>query len=231
MRTRHPRSGNIGEVARPGEVSNKRNTPRINARKSGEKLIFEATERLLREVPVRDLSVEQILEESGVSRRTFYVYFASKYGVIMRLAEAVVRDISETLEPLLARPAGEHGPDALRRAVDAGCAVWAGHADVLRAVVEHWQEVDDLREAWLGALGQVAAAMSAEIDRERAAGAAQPGPDSLALAWSLIWASANVLHFGLLGQVSGLPKSPRQLVDPICAMWMGAIYGAPVSSA
>ena len=45
---------------------------------------MSATERLLADVPLHQLSVEQILAEAGVSRRTFYVYFGSKFAVVTK---------------------------------------------------------------------------------------------------------------------------------------------------
>ena len=44
--------------------------------------IFEATESLLADVPLHDLSVAQIIERAGVSRATFYFYCSSKFAVV-----------------------------------------------------------------------------------------------------------------------------------------------------
>ncbi|WP_264990711.1 helix-turn-helix domain-containing protein, partial [Mycobacterium kiyosense] len=42
--------------------------------------IFAATARLLAQQSFNDISVAQILTEAGVSRATFYFYFASKFS-------------------------------------------------------------------------------------------------------------------------------------------------------
>jgi TetR/AcrR family transcriptional regulator, ethionamide resistance regulator len=210
---------------RPGQL-------RSSTTKAGtaETRLLEGTERLLARVPLRDLSVEDILAESSVSRRTFYVHFASKYGVIVRLADDALGSIFENLGPLLERGEDEHGPDALRRVIGAGTAIWAEHRDLLRAVYEHWQEVEDLREVWLGTFKRMADALALEIERERTAGFAPPGPDAQTLAASLLWATAGVLHTAWLGDVDELSGRPAEVTDAVTTMWVGAVYGVTPAS-
>ena len=109
-----------------------------------EQKIFAATERLLAKETARDLSVAQILEEAKISRGTFYHYFSSKWEVIIALATSVMEDIHGWIE-LFSRGGDEPRDEALRKSIEEGARVWAEHRPVVRAIVEHWREVPELR--------------------------------------------------------------------------------------
>ena len=67
-------------------ATRRRDRPRVHGGNSDtEQAIFAATEELLEQVPLQDLSVAQIIERAGVSRATFYFYFSSKYAVVTGL--------------------------------------------------------------------------------------------------------------------------------------------------
>jgi AcrR family transcriptional regulator len=191
--------------------------------------IMAATERLLEKVPVHQLSVEQILKEAGVSRRTFYVYFGSKFAVITRLADRVMGEIFDVIQPFLITVEGESRREALRRSLEAGWGVWIEHRLVLRAVNEHWHEVPELREAWLGVFERFSEAMGAEIEREREAGLALPGPDARQLASALLWSTAQSTYIAGLGVDRALTDE-RAIFETIVTIWERAIYGEPDAS-
>lgn len=189
-----------------------------------ERAILDATERLLATVPAHELSVEQILTEAGISRRTFYVYFASKYAVVTRLLETVMDEMYAVVQPFVARAEDEPRKEALRRSLRAGWDVWAAHAVVLRAMHEHSHEVPELRAMWMDIIDRFAQAFSREIDRERAEGLAPPGPDSERLASILLWSSAQCAYVAGLG-IDERIADMESLVEPMLAVWMRALYG------
>ncbi len=191
---------------------------------------MSATERLLADVPLHQLSVEQILTEANVSRRTFYVYFGSKFAVLTRLAERVMDEVFNVIQPFLTTEEGESRRETLRRSLDAGWDVWVEHRLVLRAVNEHWHEVPELREVWLGVFERFSEAMGAEIERERAAGLARPGPDARQLASALLWSTAQCTYVAGLGADPALPDE-RAIFDTIVSIWERAIYGASAGEA
>lgn len=189
-----------------------------------ERAILDATERRLATVPAHDLSVEQILAEAGISRRTFYVYFGSKYAVITRLLQTVMDEMYAVIQPFVARAADKPRKEALRDSLRAGWDVWAEHAVVLRAMHEHSHEVPELRAMWMDIIDRFAQAFSGEIDRERAEGLAPPGADSAKLASILLWSSAQCAYVAGLGIDERLPDL-EALFEPMLAVWMRALYG------
>ena len=67
--------------------------------------------------------------------------------------------------------------------------------------------------------------LAAAIDRDRAAGLAVKGPSSHQLAAMLLWSSDRCLYVASLGIDDDLPGE-RETVEPLMAIWMGAVYGA-----
>ncbi len=86
--------------------------------------IVVAAEQLLRERAYRDLSVEQVMAQAGLSRTIFYRHFDSMAGVV----HALLANIEAELFPMLE---SEEMEDILR----AGVEVYVRHGPFLLAVV------------------------------------------------------------------------------------------------
>lgn len=189
---------------------------------ASEQQIFAATERLLRKVAARDLSVAQILKEAKVSRGTFYHYFSSKWEVIIALATGVMEDIHDWIK-LFSSGGDEPRDQALRKSIEEGARVWAEHRPVVRAVFEHWREVPELRKMWLDVMERYINEIAEEIDRDRKAGLAPPGPDSRVLAGALMWSTANTLYMAGLDEAKSLPNE-EAVLESLVRLWRGAIF-------
>jgi AcrR family transcriptional regulator len=206
------------------EVPATSSRPREHDRSSAsEQEIFAATERLLARVSARDLSVAEIIEEANVSRGTFYHYFSSKWDVINELAARVMEDIYAWIELFVVVDDEVPRQQALRRSIEEGCAIWGEHRAALRVIVEHWREIPQLRTMWLTALDRIRDGIAAEIDRERAAGLAPPGPDSRQLVATLLWATANCLYVAGLDDIKDLPNE-TEISESIVALWLRTLY-------
>jgi AcrR family transcriptional regulator len=188
--------------------------------------IFEATERLLADVPLHELSVAQIINAAEISRATFYFYFSSKYAVVTGLLANVMDDIYESVSPFVNRSEDVDPRDALAQSLEASAAIWRAHRASLRAVVEHWHAVPELKTLWLGVVTRFSEAVAVEIDRQRAAGLAPEGPDSRKLGSALIWGTERCLYVAGLGVDEQLPDEVASL-DAVLPLWIGTIYGSP----
>lgn len=186
--------------------------------------MFAATEQLLAEVPLHDLSVADIIGAAGISRATFYFYFSSKYAVVSGLLARVMGEMYEVVQPFMQRPAEVEPQAALRDSLSAAITLWASHRPALRAIHEHWNATDELRTLWTSVVDQFTVAVAAELDRERKAGLAPPGPDSKALAASLLWGTERCLYVSGLGVDAHLPAETGML-ELLMTIWMGAMYG------
>jgi AcrR family transcriptional regulator len=198
--------------------------PRAHDRSSAaEQDIFAATERLLLTVSARDLSVAQIIREAGVARGTFYHYFSSKWDVITDLVAGVMAGIYGYIEAFMVPGEELSRREALRHSIEQGCAVWEQHRAVLRAILEHWREVPQLREMWLAVLQRIRDGVAAELDKARDLGLAPPGPDSRQLVTALLWGTANCLFAAGLDEIDELP-SEKDISGVLEAMWLRTLY-------
>ncbi len=89
--------------------------------------LLEATEALLAERSVREVSVVEIARRAGTSPATFYQYFADVEEATLELARAAAEEVPAILEPLAADWRAAGGLDAARTLVDAFVRHWDRH--------------------------------------------------------------------------------------------------------
>ena len=186
--------------------------------------IFQAAERLLAEVPLHEVSVAQIIAAAGISRATFYFYFSSKFAVLSGLLARVMDEIFDVVQPFVQRDADVAPDRALTDSLEAAIALWQNHRPALRAIHEHWNTTPELQSLWISVVERFTEAVAAEIDRERDAGLAPPGPDSRQVAAALLWGTERCLYVAGLGVDPNLPSEIETLA-PLTAMWVGTLYG------
>jgi AcrR family transcriptional regulator len=189
-----------------------------------ETTIFDATERLLAQIPLHDISVADIIKEAQISRATFYFYFSSKFAVVSGLLARVMDDIYEVVQPFVGGTAEESAEETLRRSLGASVDVWFAHGPALRAAHEHWHAVPELREQWLAVVERFTDAVAGQIDRERKAGLAPKGPNSRRLAATLLWATDRCLYIASSGADPSL-SGAAPVIDVLISLWLGGIYG------
>jgi TetR/AcrR family transcriptional regulator, ethionamide resistance regulator len=186
--------------------------------------IFAAAERLLAKEPLHDLSVAQIITEAGISRATFYFYFSSKFAVVVGLLAQVMDEIFEVVQPFVNRSDEVAPAIALQESLAAAVALWARHRPALRAIHEHWNTTDELRELWVGVVNRFTDALAGEIERERKAGLARSVADSRAIAATLLWGTERLLYVAGLG-VDPNFSDESETLEPLMAVWTGTLYG------
>jgi TetR/AcrR family transcriptional regulator, ethionamide resistance regulator len=111
-----------------------------------EREILDAAEQLLRERPLSEITVGELMAPTRLGRSSFYLYFDDLYDLVARLLAR--------LEPALREPAerwieGSEGPpeEDIRRAIGGVVSVWVTHGPVLSAIAEaslHDREVASL---------------------------------------------------------------------------------------
>jgi AcrR family transcriptional regulator len=197
--------------------------PAENGSSDAEGAILRATEQLLEEVPLHDLSVAQIIEAAGVSRATFYFYFASKFAVVAALVKQAIDQIRHVRQRLPATSAANREA-AMRARIRDSLEVWDQHRAVLRATVENWQAFPELEALWLEMIGGLSEAVATEIEEERAASRAPAGADAQALGAALAWTTERCLY--VVGLDIDRTISDREpMLEALVQIWMHAIYG------
>jgi TetR/AcrR family transcriptional regulator, ethionamide resistance regulator len=159
---------------------------RVRYRKQREdtrRQILDAAAGFLREQPFRELSVDALMSEVGLTRTAFYRHFDDTTELLLRLLEELVSRLYPVAERWRA-VAGANYPDAAREALGGVVDVFVSDGPLLRAIAEAASLDDRIetasREIMEGFIGLTAAT----LDRLVAEGRIDV-PDTLALARAL----------------------------------------------
>jgi AcrR family transcriptional regulator len=138
--------------------------------------IAAATERLLAERPYRELSVDAVMSEAGLSRTVFYRHYDGLPEVILELFEAVAAELAAELE------SGELG-----EIIEAAAGAFAAHGPLMRAVDQAASHDAVIEHATRTVSDAFTARMAAQLQEAMNEGRVRPGdPYELARALNLM---------------------------------------------
>ena len=188
-----------------------------------EQAILDTAEKLLSERSLRRITVEDLARGAGISRPTFYFYFASKEAVLLALVDRVVAEMRLKTDPLLERladdPAGGW-EEAIRGVWEA----WRAHRALMSAASEAGSASPEVREVWERVMGDFVELCARAIERERERGAAPASDVSpRELATALNWMNERMLYVTFSGVRPAVGE--EKLVPVLVGTWMSAIYG------
>jgi AcrR family transcriptional regulator len=194
----------------------RRRTPEV-----AEREIIAAAEELLRERPFRELTVDEVMRRTELSRPSFYVYFRDRHHLVLR----VVEHLGTELWTMSDRWFAGTGPGHLRvrDAIEGVVAVFERHGAVLHALADAATVDPDVELAY-GALVQgFTDATARHIEAEIDAGNILP-LDARETAKALILMEERYL-ISSLGRTP--TAAPETVVDTLAAIWTRTLYGAP----
>ena len=181
--------------------------------------IVEAAQALLRERPYREVTVDEVMRRTGLSRPSFYVYFHDRHELLRRVVESLQVDLLTVSNRWFAGDGD--GAAQLREAVSGVVAVYAQHGPVMRALADAAVD-DETAEAAYGALIQtVIDATARHIEEEIAAGRIK-GLDAVETAKALTWMMERYLNQSL-GRRPAAP--PEAIADALGTICVRVLYG------
>lgn len=194
-------------------------------RRSVRSRILETTTDLLDERPWADVSIDDVMTASGLSRTSFYRHFDDRQDLIFTL----LADVGEHTGAPARRWLEATGDPAkaVRAAVAELADVYAAHGPVLRAIAEaaaHDAEIDDAYHQLADAfIETVASRIAADV----AAGRSRiTNPTETARA--LVWMNERYLT-ETMGRV---PQGDADHAATVLGeIWVHTIYGSPNGSA
>jgi TetR/AcrR family transcriptional regulator, ethionamide resistance regulator len=185
-----------------------------------EREIIQAAEALLRERPFRELTVDEVMRRTGLSRPSFYVYFSDRHQLVLRVVEHLGTELFTMSERWYA---GEGDGRALaREAAEGIVAVFAEHGPVLRALADAAADDPGVEAAYDGIVQGFVSATARHIEREIAVGRILP-LDPGETAKALVWMMERYLNLSL-GREPVTP--PEIVVETLATIWGRVLYGA-----
>lgn len=177
---------------------------RVSSAKARERIVG-AAERLLRDRPYRDLGVDQVMAEAGLSRTVFYRHFDGLAAVVLALLGQITDELRDTL-------VSQEMEDILAAAVQ----MFARHGPFLRAVMEAASHDAEIEAAYEAMVARFTAIMTGQFEQGIREGRVAPGdPGELARAMNLM----NI-HY-LLDTLGRDPGFDRRLAyETLLAVWV-----------
>ena len=178
-----------------------------------------AAEALLRERPFRELTVDELMRRTGLSRPSFYVYFRDRHELVLRVFEHIGGELFAMSERWY-KGTGD-GPTLVREAIDGVVGVFAAHGPVLRALADAAAEDPRVEAAYGAMLQRFVDATALHIEQEMAAGRILP-LDAEQTATALSWMMERYLQLSL----GRPPLQPiDQVADALTTIWSRVLYG------
>jgi AcrR family transcriptional regulator len=184
-----------------------------------EREILEAAEALLRELPVREMTVEQVMARTGLKRPAFYAHFQNRHDLLLR----VVADLGERLFAMADRwlQGDDPEPDIVA-AIEGVAEVYLTDGAVLCALADAASTDSGVEEAYRGLVGAFVDATAEHIRAEQAAGRTASDLDAHETARALVW--LNERYFSdALGRMP--QDDPAKAVAILSRIWLATLYG------
>jgi AcrR family transcriptional regulator len=198
-------------IAQTGAASRRRR----RSPESAEREILDAAEAFLAERPFRELSVDEVMARTTLSRPSFYVYFRDRHHLLVRLVDGIGGELFEGASIWL------EGDGDVRASLGAVAAVYAQHGIVLGAIADAAGHDPDAESTYRGLIGRFVDATAQRIEQDIADGRVEP-LDAREAARALVWMSERYLK-ETLGR---LPQAPvATVVETLPEIWMRALYG------
>lgn len=186
-----------------------------------EREILDAAETLLSERPFREMSVDELMARTGMTRSSFYHYFRSMDEVAIALMRRVQGEMMAAAAPWLDATEDTDPVVAAERAIQGSAEIFARHGAVLSAIHEasfHSERVQDVwrdgvLEEWIGAI-----ATQLRAQRERGLTRVE-APEETARALLLMNTSVFVERLG-----KQPPDAAEAVAEVLAPIWIGAIY-------
>ena len=182
--------------------------------------IIEAAEAFLRERPFRDLTVDEVMRRTGLSRPSFYVHFKDRHELVLRVARHIEVELFEMSDRWY-KGTGD-GPTLVREALEGVVAVYERHGKVLRALADAAADDPAVEQAYGTLVESFVEATASHIVKETRAGAMEPVGDPRLVATALIATNEGFLRMSL-GAEPPLPSS--EAIETLATVWTRTLYG------
>jgi AcrR family transcriptional regulator len=203
-----------GERRRGTVRRRRRRTPEV-----AEREIIAAAGSFLRERPFRELTVDEVMRRTSLSRPSFYVYFTDRHQLVLKVVEHLGSELF-TMSDRWLRGTGE-GPDKAHDALDGIVAVYVEHGPVMRALADAAADDRGVEQAYTALVHNFVDATARHIDEEIARGRILR-LDAYETAKALVWMMERYLTLSF-GREPAM--EPAVVADTLATIWTRVLYG------
>lgn len=189
-------------------------------------LLLDAAQKVIEQKNLVDITVDDIVQEAGVARGTFYIYFKDKYDVLAALSRRVNDELFDQSHLQLDRstPPFDRVRASLRTVLD----TWTQHAGLFRSMTQMSLSRPDFlalnQELRMPFIQQI----RRDLDRSVARGHAHPMDSAVAakaLAAMMDWLC--LLWFGLGEEpYENASAELDHVADELARLWYRAVYAS-----
>ena len=188
-----------------------------------EREILAAAHGLLRERPFRELTVDEVMRRTGLSRPSFYVYFRDRHHLVLRVVEHLGAELW-TMTDRWYEGEGD-GADLARDALEGVVAVFVEHGAVMHALSDAAADDPEVERAYDALVQRFIDVTAEHIEREVRAGRVLP-LDPRETAKALILMNERYLNLTLGRQPTATPET---VVATLGTIWTRTLYGADLA--
>ena len=167
----------------------------------------------------RDLTVAGLTTQAGISRPSFYQYFADLHDLMENLLKILEREIYSAAQPWFTAEANP--VPKLGEALSGFVKVCHKRGPLMRAVVDAAPMDERLEKAWNDVVAVFDDEVTARIQKDQAMGLAQRfDARQIAISLNRMDIGTVIHHFGRR------PRSePQPVYQSIARIWISTIYG------
>jgi AcrR family transcriptional regulator len=205
-------------------AAGKRSSRRERREKAREDVVASAL-RLAETGSFRDLTVDEIARDAGLSRSAFYTHFRDKHDLLLGAIQEVADDLYEMSD----RWWHGEGPPAerVRAAIQGVVDVYAERAPIMRIATEVSTYDDEVRAVWLRIAERFIEATADHIRTEQDRGLIPDRLDARSTGEALFWMAERSCYI-YLGRGE---RPPAELVAALAPVWTAALYPGVIPAA
>jgi AcrR family transcriptional regulator len=196
------------------EGRRRRRTPEV-----AEGEIVAAAESLLRERPFRELTVDEVMRRTDLSRPSFYVYFRDRHHLVLKVVEHLGDEL-RTMSQRWYTGTGD-GPALASDAIQGIVDVYARNGPVLRALADAATDDREVERVYGDIVQSFVDATTRHIESEIAAGRVLE-LDAAETAKALVWMMERYLLLSLARRPA---VAPEIVARTLSAIWVRTLYG------
>jgi len=184
--------------------------------------LLAALDEQLAQRAFSEVGIGAIAAAAGVSRPTFYRYFATKTAAVLALLEDFFDEMIQASSAWY--DGGPEPPhDRLRTTFETAAKYWRARAALLVALLDGVGSDPEVREIWNGWLEGYVDRIAEQITNEIEAGLVRPLPDPRPVAVVLMGASVHVMERDVRSVTAGGPPLD-DLVEAVTDTWHQTLY-------